>query len=252
MRKFFLLCIIWLLVISSSIYAEPIDKILFITEQYPPFNYEENGKITGIATDVLEKILEDLGSKQRAKDIKVLPWARGYKYAQKNPNTCLFSTTRTEARENLFKWVGPISSNRNVLIAKKSKKLKIKSDEDLKGLQIGVIWDDIAEIRLVEKGMNIDAIQKTSETKSNITKLKRDRIDAWGYSEMVAFWELKSQGINASEYEVIYVLDESFLYFAFHKDTPDATIKKIQLALDKLKSNGTYAKIFKKYTKQLQ
>jgi len=43
----------------------------------------------------------------------------------------VFSTTRTESRENLFKWVGPIATATVGVIAKKDNYIKINSIDDL-------------------------------------------------------------------------------------------------------------------------
>jgi len=37
------------------------------------------------------------------------------------------------------------------------------------------------------------------------------------------------------------------LYFAFHIDTPDAVIEKLQAALDTIKLDGEYEKILNRY-----
>ncbi len=103
-RNLLLICLV-----SGSAAAASVDDIIFMTEQYPPYNLEEDNKLQGIAVDTLALMLQRAGSKQTREDIEMLPWARGYKRVLSEPNTCLFSTTRTEERENLFKWVGPIA-----------------------------------------------------------------------------------------------------------------------------------------------
>ncbi|OEU71116.1 MAG: hypothetical protein BA863_09845 [Desulfovibrio sp. S3730MH75] len=64
--------------------------------------------------------------------IKVMPWAQGYTMAQRQPNVALYSTTRTESRENLFKWVGPLATMKWVFFAKAGSGIKISSLDDAK------------------------------------------------------------------------------------------------------------------------
>ena len=64
--------------------------------------------------------------------LEVFPWARGYKMALNEPNTALYSTTRTPERETLFKWVGPLASNDWVMFGKKGTKIKLNNLEDAK------------------------------------------------------------------------------------------------------------------------
>ena len=61
-----------------------------------------------------------------------MPWAQGYTMAQRQPNVALYSTTRTESRENLFKWVGPLATMKWVFFAKAGSGIKISSLDDAK------------------------------------------------------------------------------------------------------------------------
>jgi len=233
--------------VSGSAAAASVDDFVFMTEQYPPYNLEQDDKLQGIAVDILALMLERAGSKQTREDIKLLPWTRGYKRVQSEPNTCLFSTTRTEKREHLFKWVGPIAPNKVGLIAKKEKNIKIESMDELNTFKIGTIRDDVAEQFLVNAGISVDDMQRVAKTILNIKKLNVGRIDLWAYGEDVAMWELKAHGFNPADYELVYLLDSKDLYFAFHKGTSDSVIQKLQAALDTLKADGEYEKILDRY-----
>jgi polar amino acid transport system substrate-binding protein len=69
------------------------------------------------------------------------------------------------------------------------------------------------------------------------------------YEESVGKWQIKSEGYNTGDFEVVFVLSKADLYFAFHKDTPDSKLAPLQKALDQLKSDGTYTKISNRYLK---
>jgi polar amino acid transport system substrate-binding protein len=238
-----------ILSLVSAAAAASVDDIVFMTEQYPPYNLEADNKLQGIAVDTLTLMLQRAGSTQAREDIELLPWARGYKRVLSDPNTCLFSTTRTEEREDLFKWVGPIAPNTVSLIAKKERNIKIDSAEDLKKHKIGTIRDDVAEQYLANAGIGLNDMERVAESILNIKKLNRGRIDLWAYGENVAMWEVKANGFNPSDYESVYVLNKNELYFAFNKDTPDSVIEKLQAALDSVKADGEYEKILDRYLK---
>jgi polar amino acid transport system substrate-binding protein len=218
-----------------------------MTEQYPPYNFEEDNNIQGITVDTLVLMLQRAGSKQTREDIKLLPWARGYKRVQTEPDTCLFSTTRTEEREHLFKWVGPVAPEVVGLIARKESNIKVESVEDIKNHKIGTIRNDVAEQYLINAGVSIDDMQRVAETISNIAKLNLGRIDLWAYDENVAMWELKESGFNPADYESVHVLGRKNQYFACHKGTSDTVIQELQAALDALKEDGEYEKILDRY-----
>ena len=92
--------------------------LTYITEQYPPYNYQEDGRLQGISVDLLEKVWERLSVNLNRSAIQLLPWTEGYQRTLKENNTVLFTTFRIPEREQLFKWVGPIASGRDVLLAK--------------------------------------------------------------------------------------------------------------------------------------
>jgi polar amino acid transport system substrate-binding protein len=230
--------------------AESVDDFIIMTEAYPPLNFEQEGKLQGIAVDIMVLMLEKLGSTLTREDIQLLAWARGYEELQKQEHTCLFSTTKTAERTPLFKWVGPILTSRNVLIARKDRHISIQSIEDLKNYEIGVVINDIGEQLLLQSGFEIQDLQRvggTDATRKNILKLNAGRIDLWSYGEIVANWELKSYGFKPNEYETVYVLAEGDLYFAFHKNTSDALIQQMQTTLDELRREGEIQKIIEKY-----
>ncbi|MBF0224542.1 MAG: transporter substrate-binding domain-containing protein [Desulfobacterales bacterium] len=125
----------------------------------------------GIAVDLLVLMLERVGSKQGRQDIKMYPWARAYNYAQDIKNTILFSTTRTEEREKIFKWVGPIFTNNMCLIARKDSHIKANTFEEMKNYRIGTVIDDVSEQLLVKEGFSIDILKRNILGINNITKL---------------------------------------------------------------------------------
>ena len=241
-RNLLLFCLV-----TGSAAAASVDDIVFMTEQYPPYNFEEHNELRGIAVDTLVLMLQGAGSKQTREDIKLLPWARGYNRVLSEPNTCLFSTTRTEEREHLFKWVGPIAPEVVGLIARKERNIKIGSVEDIEKHKVGTIRDDVAEQYLFIAGISLDDMERVAETILNIRKLNRGRIDLWAYDQNVAMWELKANGFNPVDYESVYVLGRKDQYFAFHKGTPDSVVQKLQAALDTLKADGEYEKILDGY-----
>ena len=245
--KLRLLILIGLLLSVSLCFAIP--NLQIVTEEYPPFNFVEDGVPTGIFIDVLDYILKDTASKQTIKDVQVLPWARGYNMAQTQVNTVIFGTTFTEERKNSFKWVGPVVNSNQTLLAKKSNKIKISDAKNINGLKIGLINKDVAEEILIQQGVNNGLFDAIADPLTNVRKLALGRVDLIAYGDISAFYMLKNIGENVDDYEVVNVLRETQLYFAFHKDTSDDIIKAFQKSLDKLKKQDTvkYEAILRKY-----
>ncbi|MCP4163486.1 MAG: transporter substrate-binding domain-containing protein [Deltaproteobacteria bacterium] len=153
MKKRFSLIFITIFItfLSSNLFSQSLPGFLIMTENWKPYNFQEDGVIKGVSTDMLVLMLKKIGSQQGRKDIKLYPWSRSYKLVQEKKNAVLYTTTRTPEREKMFKWVGPIFDMTFYIYALKSKKIKIKSYDDLKKYKIGVIREDVTEQLLVKK-----------------------------------------------------------------------------------------------------
>ncbi len=248
--KLILTLIISIFIPCSFALGQNADDILFMTEDYPPYNFREDGKLKGISVDLMVLMLQKLNSKLSRDDIELHPWAHGYHWIQKKPNTCLFAMTRTKEREKLFKWVGPFAPETIVLFALKRKKIIINSIEDLYKYKIGVVRDDIAELFLRQKGVSVDKIDRVAYPLQNARKLSAGRIDMWAYGEPVGLWIIKKNGLNSQNFEIVYQLGVAGdNYFAFHKETSDELIQRFQKAFDELKKEGRYKAILDNYLK---
>ncbi len=219
---------------STVLAIDPTD-LKYVTEIYPPFNFIENGKLKGIAVDFLKEIWSEIGVAEQK--IEVLPWARAYKMVQMKKNTVLFSTTRSAAREPLFKWAGPIKSNPIGLIARKDSNIKVSSLADLKRYRLGTIRDDFCENVLQEKGFNINTLDRVSKLSTNLKKLQNKRIDLVVNSVEGTFIALEKEGYNPDDYVAVGLLSDVPLSYAFHKDVPQELVDKFQLAIDSLEGN---------------
>lgn len=235
-------------IITVSAVCQNLNDFKIMTETYPPYNFKEGGELKGIAVEMMGEILKDIGSSKTIKDVKLLPWARAYKDCMAHTSTCLFSMTRTEERSKHFAWAGPISPTRVVVIAPKGK-VRIANDVDLKKYKFGVVIDDIGEQLLKDKGVDKEKLEGVSQLKINLKKLEKGRIDAIAYEENVAFYTIKSLGMNPADYETVYVLKEGELYFAFNIKEKKEVLDKVQKAVDKLKEDGRKQKIMEKYLK---
>jgi len=245
MKKLF----VTLVFIGVTIFLNATD-IKMMTENYPPYNMEVDGKLQGLSVEILDAILKSMKSKKNIYDVELLSWSKAYSTAKNKKNHMVFSTTRTKNRENMFKWVGPIAKTTIGITALKNKEIVIKNINDLKKYKIGCIAKDIGEILLLENKIpkeNLKSIDGINSLATSFYKLERDRIDMFAYETKVAKYSADLNGYDPDEYEVVYTLKKSELYFAFNKLTSDDIIKKWQKALDDIKANGIYQEIVKKY-----
>lgn len=214
-----------------------------ITENYPPYNYtengEESGKLTGMATDIVREMQKRIGD---ATPIEVMPWARGYQMALEKPGVMLFSTTRTPAREYLFKWVGPIILGDQVFFARKDSGLHVSSLDDARKVQaIGVYRDDVGEQYLKQQGFT--NLTSVSNPLLLARMLANGRIDLWISGKEVGAYTARQAGVDPGLFKVVFVIETRELFCAFSLGTPDSVINSWRQALETMKADGTLSAI---------
>jgi polar amino acid transport system substrate-binding protein len=225
-------------------YADPTEKIEYYTEVFPPFNFStDGGQATGMNTDLVIEMFKAVGSKKTYKDIIVAPWARGYSLAKDSKKlVALYSTTRTAARENLFKWVGPLSRGKNGLFVQKGNPKKVTSPATTGGkpdskFTYGVIRSDLGELLLTEKGLPESSLSRVAKFNQLVKLLKSGRIDTISYNPTVGMWLLKSMNEDTSKYELVFEEVVGEHYIAFNNNVSDEVIAAHQEALDKIMAN---------------
>lgn len=252
MKKNIKILFTFALLLFSSISLAASDSIndyTIMTEDYPPFNYSDGDDVKGLAAEIFSLTLRNLNSTKTSKNFEILPWARSYKDIQSLDNTILFSMTRTAERENMFKWVGPIAPTKISIMTLKSKGIKISDFTNLGSYRIGTVRDDIGELLLLSNNFPKEYIKSVAKLENNISKLDADRIDLISYEENVLKWTIKQEGKKLIDYETVFILKESEVFYAFNKNTPDSLIKQVQEAFDKVKNSPEYQQILDKYLK---
>ncbi len=241
-------CVVTLCLLAIwPVSASSLKSLNYVTESYPPYNFKAQGKVQGIAVDLLLEAMKVSGNEISDKNLSVQPWTRAYQTTLKGPNIVLFSTTRTEQREPLFKWAGPITDTRIVLLARKGSGIKIDSVKDAANYKIGVIRDDIGEQLALENGIPDNKLKRVGKAPALAKMLNKGRVDLWAYEENVARWFIKSNGMSNKEFETVFVLSEGQLYYSFSPDVDDNLVQELQQALDKVKDSSEYQAILKRY-----
>ncbi|MEE9418668.1 MAG: transporter substrate-binding domain-containing protein [Desulfatiglandaceae bacterium] len=235
-----------LILITISAFAQ---ELKIVTENYPPYNYEENGKVKGVSTEIVRAVLKEMGLNIK---ITVYPWARTYRLALEEPNTLIYSIARTPEREHKFKWVGVIAPADQVLLSLKERTdIKLNNLDDTRKYKIGTVRDDVIEHHLLSNGFKVGKnIDRCNNYNSNIKKLLRKRIDLCAIGKLVGYNILRKIGHEPGDtVKQVYRFDvlSKGVNMAFQKDTPDEVVNKFRRGLKKIKENKTYDKILSKY-----
>lgn len=215
-----------------------------MSENLPPYNYMENNKIKGIGGELVHAIIDKL--KINA-PVEFMPWARAYKTIMLKDNCILFSMSRTDAREKLFKWVGPLVSTPVWLYKKVSRELNIHTLQDAMraDLVIGVLNNDNTHQQLLLQGFN--NLEITPKSESLYHKLVLERVDLVPGSVPAMRGVMKKIGYDPKMLQPTAKLHDQHLYIAFSLNTPDHEIIRWQKALNEIKSSGLYDELYKRY-----
>jgi polar amino acid transport system substrate-binding protein len=81
--------------------------VKMFTEESYPMNYAQDGKITGLSTEVVQEMGKRTGVPM---SFEIHPWQESYEIAQVQKDACVYTTMRLTNRENLFSWIGPIAT----------------------------------------------------------------------------------------------------------------------------------------------
>jgi len=225
----------------------PDYKLTLLTENFPPFNMAVNGKnfargdkIQGISAEIVREMFKRAGI-----DYSLtlrFPWDRIYKQAMTQANHGLFSTSLSEARKPLFKWVGPIGPDDWVLLARGDSSIQLNSLEEAKQYRVGAYKGDAIAEHLEERGLQpITALRD----QLNAKKLMEGKIDLWATGDPAGRYLAKQSGISGLK--TVLRFDSAQLYLALNKEVPDEVVRKLQGELDRMRDEGFVDAVLDKY-----
>lgn len=227
---------ILLLTMTISIVVQAEEQIIFgVTETWHPHTYIEKGKITGQATRIVEATLQEAGFNY---SLSINPWARSYKLAQTNQNTLIFSIARTPQRENMFKWVGKVArrENRYLIRLNHRSDIQVTHLEDAKKYKIGVVRHSMDDDFLINH--NFDNLTRNNQHVRILKQLFSGRIDLAIAGENDLKPALNLLNKEESDIHKVLLLHSSNAYMAFSLTTPDAIVREVRSAYEKLIKQG--------------
>ena len=213
-------------------------KLQIFCEDDKPMQFKAaDGSLTGLTVEVVQEIQRRVGNND---PIQMVPWARGLKYLNEEPNTVLFSMGRTAERNDLYQWVGPVSEEVMGLYAKADSRLRIKSLDDAKKVHaIGVYRDDIRDQYLTNKGFT--NLYRVTSGMQNYKMLMLGRIDLFASS---------INEVAGNKYvglKLAFPLLTAQMFIAVSSGTDPAIVAQWNEALAAMKKDGSFKAIFNKY-----
>ncbi len=249
MKKIGCFCLILCLVIlAGNVHAtqknvKGASELAMLTEEYPPVTFMKDGKITGFVTDIVREIISRQGIPDK---IRLISWDEAYNMALNTPNVVLFSAERTEKREKLFQWVGPVGKNSAIFYAKKSSGIKINSLEEAKKLAaIATTTNWFTEQYLKSKGFT--NLVSSPLPATNVKQLMDGSVQISVFTDITIPEIVKKAGYSMDDLEPVFLVSNTYFYIAMSLGTPVEMVKKWQAILDSMKADGTFEKIYRGY-----
>jgi polar amino acid transport system substrate-binding protein len=214
----------------------------FVAGEIPPYAYSENGKTNGAASLIVMEMARELGEPFA---LEFLPWKRAQDETQQNDNVAIIPLARNAEREPLYKWVGPIIVDQEVLITLAGGKPAPKSLAEAKDWSICTLLGSPTVAALSQAGFTNVQPTKDMATCSRMTNA--GRADAWSAARMVAPYQYRMDGFDPSTLRYGALVRPNEIYMGLSPKVPDATVARWQGALEKLRANGKVAAILKTF-----
>lgn len=201
----------FVLLIASASFAQ--ETLVLTTTTWPPYQYEENGQVTGIAVDIVQEAAQKLGY---TIEVQLLPWKRALKNAETGEADGVVSALFTEERaQYLYYTSEPLFEVRTVIFAPKDSSVtQLKSLNDLIGKRIGVV----SGYSYGEEFDNFSGLQKYACKDDAVLarNLERGRIDVAVAHEFVFKFASRNIGLQ-DRFKEVYTLSQYPSYLVFSK-----------------------------------
>ncbi len=231
------------LCLSFSVFAQ---TYLCVAEEYPPYEYLQDGKFAGLDIEMISRAAEKAGVKVR---FEFFPWKRCLDMVTTGQADAIFSLSKTTERQGFLyfpdQYLGP---EKNVILANPEFKGDVRKQADLKGLSVGVITeyaygtefdDDIAINKLPAQDME-----------ELLRMLNGRRFPLCIANLPIAVYYLKKMGYKDIR-QLSWVVSDDPLYLGISKASPRGKefYTKINAGLQALEKSGELAKIRNAYLK---
>ncbi|NQY94537.1 MAG: transporter substrate-binding domain-containing protein [Campylobacteraceae bacterium] len=243
------LLIILFLAFLSNVYAKPLQ---LVTLEYPPYEYTEDGKLKGMAVEVVKIIFKEMNEDIT---IEVLPWARAIRYIEDGSRDAIFTAYKNPVREKFADYSTEILMPQIVsFFVKKGSSIVFDGDFNaLSQYSMGVV-------RKISYGQKLDLaiknkifkrVENANDVTQNFRKLIKGRIDIIPNSKYGGYHILKklNQVGEVDELPVNIQSVPSFIAFSKKRNLKDIR-DKFDVILKRLKKDGTYLQILQNYSKK--
>ena len=220
-------------------------RLRLLSEEFPPINFTEAGRPSGLAVEVVQGVLKRLG---QTLDIEFQPWARAYREAQGREPMALFSAARIPERERLFQWAGPIVTFYSSFYARAGAGRLKRFDDARQAGDVLVVRDWYTAQQLASEGFH--NLRYVSDPTQGLRMLLAGRAPLFASERISMQGALASAGVDPASLEEVYTFASSDGYIAFSPGTPKRVVTAWQRQIDAMKRDGSFQAIYKRWLPQ--
>ncbi len=207
---------------------------------YPPFNYRENGQLTGFDVEIANALAQKLGVKAEFTTTEwsgILAGLQAGKY-----DVIINQVGITPKRQEAFDFSDPYVLSQAQLVVRKNETRSLKSLNDLKGLKLGVgQGTNYADMARAVAGVDVKTYPGEQEY---LQDLALSRIDAALNDTLMIPYLIKKTNLPLKPGAAVGEASSNGIPFTKNNPKFKAALNK---ALADIKADGTYARISQKY-----
>lgn len=220
-----------------------------VTEQWPPYTHVEDGKMTGVVSEVVLTALDRSGLSYT---VEVLPWARAYKLARTEPNVLIYTILKLESRAPLFTWIklDGLSIEMYLFRPKHRREIELRTLDDAKNFRVGVTRDTSTHHFLLNHGFKEgENLFPVRCEQLNLLKSQPGtrRVDLTTGDRLSTACALAEGGLPPDYCVPQILLFKEDLYMAFSRDTPARIVERVRRGLEAAQRDGTLDSAVEKY-----
>ncbi|WP_109511943.1 substrate-binding periplasmic protein [Pseudomonas ovata] len=215
------------------------------TEEWAPYNYQENDQLTGMTTEIVQAIMalthDDF-------EMAMVPSMRASHLLQSRPRSIMYSMFRTPAREPLYKWVGPIVEEsihawQLANVPSVNTLEQLQAAERITTRHAGLMPD------LLE-AMGFDNLDRSATENLQLYRMLligRTPVIVGDTDAGVAYYSRQLNIAPGKLRRIPVELYRASLYIAFSRDCEDEVVAAWAQALVNLRDSGELARIQRRY-----
>ncbi len=235
---------------SSDLLRPEPRTLEILTLHYPPYEYEEDGMLKGIAVDVVEEVFNRM---DHPIQINLVPWDRALSMIEHGAADALFTAYKTPEREAFCDFSNEVLVDQTIsLFVREDSTIQFDGDlSSLEGYTLGTVRK-LGYGSVMDKALKhgvLTNVEATRTAEKNMAMLILNRVDVLVSNKYGAYDILKRLKRTDKVKELTPSIEHVSSYLAFSKKRNLSHIRdQFDFTLKEMKMDGSYQRIINSYS----